>query len=119
MKKMTRAIKQGLKAVSAPLHGCIKDMELDGRGIGLPEVLETLDVRSGCSWDFPCSRSPCGHQETCRQDGLSGHTCVCEGPDPCGETAAPPIGIFLAKHLMAVEYQQTSVVKFVRKKDFK
>ena len=47
LKKKTRAIRQGVKAASSAMHGCLKDIKLDGRRIGLPEVLETNDIRPG------------------------------------------------------------------------
>lgn len=37
-----------MKAASSVLEGCLRDLELDGRVIGLPDVLETVDIRAGC-----------------------------------------------------------------------
>ena len=59
LKKKSRAIKDGVKSGSSGLQGCITDLYLDGRNIGFPEVLETYEVRSGCSWEFPCAAAPC------------------------------------------------------------
>ena len=62
----------------------MKDIELDGRTIGLPDVLETFDIRSGCVWEYPCAGiNPCQGGEACSQDGLSGFRCSCPSP-PCG-----------------------------------
>ena len=91
LKKKTRAIKDGLKAGSSGLQGCIKDLTLEGRRIGFPEVLETVEVRSGCVWEFPCSVSPCPGQQTCAQDGLTGHTCSCSSP-PCNDPDTTQLG---------------------------
>ena len=82
LKKKTRAINDGVLSGSSGLQGCIKNLELDDRKIGFPQVLETFDVRSGCIWDFPCSRSPCRITESCVQDGLTGHSCTCSSL-PC------------------------------------
>ena len=57
-----------MKAASAVFQGCLRDVELDQRVIGLPEVLETVDIRPGCVWDFPCVENPCGPGELCTQD---------------------------------------------------
>ena len=75
-----------MKAASSSYHGCLRDIELDGRVIGLPDVLETQDIRPGCVWDFPCVSSPCQRGETCSQDGHSGFRCSCDSP-PCGSGA--------------------------------
>ena len=82
-----RFFRQGVKSASQPFQGCIKDIELDGRAIGLPDVLETLDIRAGCVWEYPCTAGPgpCPAGETCSQDGLSGFRCSCPAP-PCGHS---------------------------------
>jgi hypothetical protein len=36
------------------LRGCLSQLELDGRRIGLPEVLETNSIQAGCLWQYPC-----------------------------------------------------------------
>ncbi len=92
LKKKARAIKQGVRAAAAAggLQGCLHNLRLDGRLIGLPEVLETYEVRAGCGWEFPCAAavSPCGAGETCSQEGMAGHSCSCAQP-PCGDDASP------------------------------
>ena len=73
-----------MKAASAVFQGCLRDVELDQRVIGLPEVLETVDIRPGCVWDFPCVENPCGPGELCTQDGHTGFRCSCD-QEPCDE----------------------------------
>ena len=67
----------------------MQDIELDGRIIGLPDVLETVDIRPGCVWDYPCVNNPCEEGETCSQDGHSGYRCSCVTP-PCGGSPLIP-----------------------------
>jgi hypothetical protein len=71
-------------------QGCIRHLRLDGRPIGLPEVMETYEVRAGCGWEFPCAPAtgppPCGPGQLCTQEGMSGHSCACVQP-PCGSEA--------------------------------
>ena len=67
------------------LLGCLKDIELDGRRIGLPDVLETSGIESGCVWDYPClskdpKASPCVPGSVCFQEGTAGFRCECDGP---------------------------------------
>ena len=71
-----------MKAASAVFQGCLRDVELDQRVIGLPEVTETVDIRPGCVWDFPCVEEPCGTGEVCSQDGHTGFRCSCD-QEPC------------------------------------
>ena len=59
--KKSRAAMQGVAAAQAlpfgqlgGLRGCLSQMELDGRQIGLPEVLETKSIEAGCLWQYPC-----------------------------------------------------------------
>ena len=77
-----------MKAASAVFQGCLRDVELDQRVIGLPDVLETVDIRPGCVWDFPCVEAPCGTGEVCSQDGHTGFRCSCE-EEPCDP--GPPV----------------------------
>ena len=68
------------------LRGCLRDIELDGRRIGLPEVLETSGIGAGCVWDYPClakagsGRFPCVPGSVCFQRGTAGFRCECDGP---------------------------------------
>ena len=79
-------IQDGVMSGSSGLQGCIKDMKLDGKRIGFPDVLETFEVRTACVWDFPCLLSPCVGSEVCQQDGLTGHSCTCSNP-PCATSS--------------------------------
>ena len=82
--------RQGVKSASAVFQGCLRDVELDARVIGLPEVLETVDIRPGCVWDFPCvTENPCSEGEVCSQDGHSGFRCSCD-QEPCDQ-GTPPV----------------------------
>nr|XP_040572532.1 chondroitin sulfate proteoglycan 4-like [Lepeophtheirus salmonis] len=64
-------------STESPLNGCISDIQLDGRLIGLPDVVETLNIRPGCLWTFPCFESnPCSKGKVCRQKDLADYICV-------------------------------------------
>ena len=59
--KQSRAVSQGVYAAKGisfgqqgGLRGCLSQLELDGRQIGLPEVLETKFINTGCVWQYPC-----------------------------------------------------------------
>ena len=59
--KRSRAVSQGVTAAQAApvgqlggLRGCLSQLELDGRRIGLQEVLETNFIEAGCLWQYPC-----------------------------------------------------------------
>ena len=86
--KRTRAIAQRVQGANhaaagtyGGLRGCIHQIELDGRKIGLPEVLETSDIQTGCVWNYPClskSGGPCIEGSVCFQQGTSGFRCECD-----------------------------------------
>lgn len=66
--KRSRAVSQGVTAAQAApvgelggLRGCLSHLELDGRRIGLPEVLETNSIQAGCQWQYPCKISKKSH----------------------------------------------------------
>ena len=82
--QVNRAKGQGLKSRGASLEGCMKDLELDGRQIGLAEVKVTSGIRSGCAWTFPCLLPPdsydskgqkCNDGHVCVQKGIGGYEC--------------------------------------------
>ena len=91
LKKKTRALKDGVLSGSSGFQGCIKDFSLDRKIIGFPEALETVEVQSGCKWEFPCTQSPCASGEECEQDGLTGHQCSCAAP-PCNKESPTSVG---------------------------
>ncbi len=64
------------------LRGCLQLLELDGRKIGLPDVLETSGIQATCVWQYPClaKNSPCVEGSVCFQQGTSGFKCDCDWP---------------------------------------
>ena len=64
------------------LRGCLQHLELDGRKIGLPDVLETSGIQATCVWQYPClaKTSPCVEGSVCFQQGTSGFKCDCDWP---------------------------------------
>ncbi len=83
--RRTRALAQGVAAAASSLQGCLLDLQLDGRRIGLPDVVETRDVRADCVWIFPCLETDqaCGREDICQDKG-SGHL-QCECQSKCKE----------------------------------
>ena len=88
--KRGQAVSQGIQGANKAtigtyggLRGCLQKLELDGRKIGLPEVLETSKIKAGCVWEYPClskSGGPCVMGSVCFQQGTSGFRCECDGP---------------------------------------
>lgn len=91
--KRSRASAQGVNVASSGLRGCLSQLELDGRRIGLPEVLETASIESGCMWQYPCLSSPCIEGAACLQQSISGFKCECEHAPVCTKEA------FLSNHI--------------------
>lgn len=94
--KRSRALSQGVAGASEALEGCIRDLELDGRKIGLPSVKETSGILAGCEWAFPCLEErgvSCHYPEGCVQKGTSGYECVCQNGESCKDDDARREGV--------------------------
>jgi hypothetical protein len=80
--KRERASAQGVTSKNN-LEGCLRDLTLDGRQIGLPDVKETSGVVSDCVWSFRCLTDPetCSNRESCVQVGTDRFHCECTPGD--------------------------------------
>jgi hypothetical protein len=90
--KRSRAVSQGVQSAQAApigqlggLRGCLSQLELDGRRIGLPDVLETASIEAGCIWQYPClsQSGPCIEGAVCFQHDFDGFQCECENAKVC------------------------------------
>ena len=106
--KRSRAISQGVSGANhaasgtyGGLRGCIHQIELDGRKIGLSEVMETSDIQAGCVWDYPClskSGGPCIEGSVCFQQGTSGYRCECDDQICTKSNAYPKNNVIETEH---------------------
>eukprot|EP00094_Tigriopus_californicus_P012169 TCALIF_11761-PA protein Name:"Similar to CSPG4 Chondroitin sulfate proteoglycan 4 (Homo sapiens)" AED:0.07 eAED:0.06 QI:0/0.64/0.33/0.86/1/1/15/679/2482 len=78
--KRSRAVEQGVIASKRHLQGCLQDLQLDGRRIGLNDVLETSGIQADCVWEFPClqDRKLCLGIGSCSQKGTQDYECSCQ-----------------------------------------
>ena len=86
-KQKEEALKQGIQSSVEDLKGCLKDLEVDGRKVGLPDVVQTAGIQPGCPWSFPCEedRALCSGNGggRCVQKGLTGYECRCSRGRNC------------------------------------
>lgn len=79
LNKRARALNQGLRSAEESFKGCLRNMEVDGKKIGIPEARVTLGVLPDCVWEFPCARDePCVTGARCFQHGVDSFRCECE-----------------------------------------
>ena len=81
LNKMARALSKGLKSGDMSYKGCIRNMFLDNKEIGLPDVKVSQGVVVGCVWGFPCAEvEPCVDGANCSQLGVTSFKCTCDQP---------------------------------------
>ncbi|KAF4525482.1 hypothetical protein B566_EDAN002340 [Ephemera danica] len=81
LNKRARALNQGLRSAEESFKGCVRNMEVDGKKIGIPEARITLGILPDCVWEFPCARDePCVAGARCFQHGVDSFRCECEQP---------------------------------------
>ncbi|CAB3369577.1 Hypothetical predicted protein [Cloeon dipterum] len=79
--KRARALAQSFRAAEESLKGCMRNIEIDGKKIGIPEAKVTLGILPDCVWDFPCAKEePCVPGARCYQHGVDSFRCECEQP---------------------------------------
>ena len=110
--------------VRGGLRGCLSTLELDGRRIGLPDVLETNSIESGCLWQYACDNRPCIDGATCVQEGLSGFKCLCDFAQVCtkngfqdpgaNDTPMRPIAVSLDSMYFEVQSVPTKFHSYVK-----
>ncbi|XP_071054832.1 chondroitin sulfate proteoglycan 4 isoform X2 [Onthophagus taurus] len=79
--KKSRANSKGLKTVNNTFKGCLKHIAFSEYKIGLPDVLVSSGLHTGCVWEYKCVHKSCTGKSVCVQDGLDGFKCVCDRKD--------------------------------------
>ncbi|XP_011875001.1 PREDICTED: chondroitin sulfate proteoglycan 4-like [Vollenhovia emeryi] len=79
LNKRARALSKGLRSGDVSYKGCIRNMILDGKGLGLPDVKVSQGIVVGCVWGYPCIEAePCVSSATCMQLGVNSFRCNCD-----------------------------------------
>nr|XP_003707909.1 PREDICTED: chondroitin sulfate proteoglycan 4 isoform X2 [Megachile rotundata]XP_012151709.1 PREDICTED: chondroitin sulfate proteoglycan 4 isoform X2 [Megachile rotundata]XP_012151710.1 PREDICTED: chondroitin sulfate proteoglycan 4 isoform X2 [Megachile rotundata]XP_012151712.1 PREDICTED: chondroitin sulfate proteoglycan 4 isoform X2 [Megachile rotundata]XP_012151713.1 PREDICTED: chondroitin sulfate proteoglycan 4 isoform X2 [Megachile rotundata]XP_012151714.1 PREDICTED: chondroitin sulfate len=79
LNKRARALGKGLKSGDVSYKGCLRNMLLDNKELGLPDVKISQGIVVGCVWGFPCvDADPCVSGATCSQLGVSSFKCDCD-----------------------------------------
>ncbi|XP_013417687.1 chondroitin sulfate proteoglycan 4-like [Lingula anatina] len=58
------------------LQGCMKDVKIDGKAMGLLSAQITHLITPGCAWTFPCSASPCDEGSVCVEHSYTQFECI-------------------------------------------
>ncbi|XP_054159667.1 chondroitin sulfate proteoglycan 4-like [Oppia nitens] len=81
-------LKSMFEVLSLPessLKGCLKNVKIGYKMIGLKDAIITKGVKSGqCIWEFPCLsqvKSPCIDGAKCLQQGFHDFKCLCDKPN--------------------------------------
>lgn len=78
LNKRARAFSKGLKSGDMSYKGCIRNMFLDNKEIGLPDVKVSQGIVAGCVWGFPCfDADPCALGANCSHLGVTSFKCHC------------------------------------------
>ncbi|RXG71695.1 Chondroitin sulfate proteoglycan 4 [Armadillidium vulgare] len=62
------------------LEGCIKDLKVNEKPLGIRDPRTTLGIKTECNWAYPCLKSPCIEGAKCLQEGTDGFKCECDLP---------------------------------------
>lgn len=81
--KLHLATKQGLRSVfgdelDVSFKGCLRDINLNDKLFGMPQVLVSKKIRTGCVWKYPCLSRPCASGSECFQEGFDKYRCFCD-----------------------------------------
>lgn len=78
LNKRARALSKGLRSGDVSYKGCIRNMVLDNRDLGLPDVKVSQGIVVGCVWGYPCIEAdPCVSSSSCMQLGVNSFRCSC------------------------------------------
>ncbi|XP_012280685.1 chondroitin sulfate proteoglycan 4 [Orussus abietinus] len=81
LNKRARALGKGLKSGDLSYKGCLRNMLLEKRELGLPDVKVSQGIVVGCVWSFPCVDAvPCIPGASCSQLGVGSFKCTCDQP---------------------------------------
>ncbi|XP_046827516.1 chondroitin sulfate proteoglycan 4 isoform X1 [Vespa crabro] len=81
LNKRARALGKGLRSGDVSYKGCLRNMMLDNKELGLPDVKVSQGIVVGCVWGFPCVEAdPCVSDALCEQLGVDSFKCICDQP---------------------------------------
>ncbi|XP_043505299.1 chondroitin sulfate proteoglycan 4 isoform X1 [Polistes fuscatus] len=81
LNKRARALGKGLSSGDVSYKGCLRNMMLDNKELGLPDVKVSQGIVVGCVWGFPCVEAdPCVSDALCEQLGVNSFKCTCDQP---------------------------------------
>ncbi|KAK2583832.1 hypothetical protein KPH14_009726 [Odynerus spinipes] len=81
LNKRARALGKGLRSGDVSYKGCLRNMMLDNKELGLPDVKVSQGIVVGCVWGFPCVEAdPCVTDASCEQLGVDSFKCTCDQP---------------------------------------
>ncbi|CAK9831143.1 Chondroitin sulfate proteoglycan 4 [Anthophora retusa] len=81
LNKRARALTKGLKSGDVSYKGCLRNMLMDNKELGLPDVKISQGIVVGCVWGFPCIEAdPCVSGAACSQLGVNSFNCDCDQP---------------------------------------
>ncbi|XP_076245402.1 chondroitin sulfate proteoglycan 4-like protein [Calliopsis andreniformis] len=79
LNKRAKALGKGLKSGDVSYKGCLKNMLLDNKELGLPDVKISQGIVVGCVWGYPCIETePCASEASCLQLGVNSFKCDCD-----------------------------------------
>lgn len=81
LNKRAKALSKGIKSGDLSYKGCLRNMMLDGKELGLPHVKVSQGLVAKCVWGFPCAEAePCVPGASCSQLGVRSFKCTCDQP---------------------------------------
>ncbi|XP_060063653.1 chondroitin sulfate proteoglycan 4-like [Ylistrum balloti] len=76
-----KVIKQNLQSVQgdkvSSTAGCVRNIQVNSRPLGFPQIQISKSVSSTCDWTFSCADDPCSSEETCQEEG-DVFQCTCD-----------------------------------------
>ncbi|XP_039276162.1 chondroitin sulfate proteoglycan 4-like [Nilaparvata lugens] len=100
LNKRSRALGQGLRTADTSYKGCLRNVEVDGRRLGIPQAKVTQGILPDCVWVYPCRQQPCVPEATCLQLGVNSFHCECDRPHCVKDDFASSYKVFSKASLL-------------------
>uniref|UniRef100_A0ABD2VZ75 Laminin G domain-containing protein n=1 Tax=Trichogramma kaykai TaxID=54128 RepID=A0ABD2VZ75_9HYME len=79
LSKRANALAKGVRNGDVSYKGCLRNMWLAGKELGLAHVKVSQGVVVNCVWGFPCAEAePCVKDAMCSQLGVRSFKCTCD-----------------------------------------
>ncbi|KAK9890480.1 hypothetical protein WA026_010562 [Henosepilachna vigintioctopunctata] len=75
--KLSRAMSNGCKYCDISFKGCLRNLFIAHKHIGIPDAHITQGLIPGCVWKYPCKQNPCTENGVCVQHGIESFQCHC------------------------------------------